>query len=98
MALVMQKTDVMAKVAETLRKHPEGLTILRLAELVGMHRHTVTKYVYQLIGAGDIYQREVGRAKLCYLKERLEEEVKAGELMRKMKDEAAASEKSVEGS
>jgi hypothetical protein len=89
---MQDKPDVMAKVAETLRKHPEGLTILRLAELVGMHRHTVTKYVYQLIGAGDIYQREVGRAKLCYLKERLEEAVKAGELMRKIKDEAAANE------
>ena len=95
---MQDKTDVMAKVAETLRKHPEGLTILRLAELVGMHRHTVTKYVYLMIGSGEIHQREVGRAKLCYLKERLEEAVKAGELMRKMKDEAAASEKSGEGS
>jgi len=85
------ESDVMDRVEETLRKHPEGLTILRLAGIVGMHRHTVTKYVYRMIGSGDIYQREVGRAKLCYLKDRLRGDVKAGELMRGMKDEAAAA-------
>ena len=84
-------SDVMEKVTDVLGRHPEGLTILRLAELVGVHRHTVTKYVYEMIGSGDIYQREVGRAKLCYLKERMQEDVKGGELMRKMKDEAAAA-------
>lgn len=49
-------------------KHPEGLTFTQIAKLVGMHRHTVTKYVYQLIGSGEIYQREVGTARLCYLR------------------------------
>ena len=83
--------EVMSKVEETLRKHPEGLTILRLAELVGVHRHTVTKYVYMMIGSGEIYQRDVGRAKLCYLKERLQEDVKGGEMLRRIKDEAAAA-------
>jgi len=90
--------DAKKRVGDILRDHPEGLSILRVAKLSGMHRHTATKYVYQMIGSGEIYQRQVGSAKLCYLKERLEAGVKAGELMRKMKDEAAASGKSEEGS
>jgi len=80
------------RVKEVLAEHPEGVTMLRLAGLVGVHRHTVTKYVYQMVGSGEIYQRDVGVAKLCYLKDRLAAEVKPGELMRGMKDEAAASE------
>jgi predicted transcriptional regulator len=57
-----------------LRKHPDGLTITSIAELAGMHRHTATKYVYELKGAGVINERDVGSAKLCYLKEGLSRE------------------------
>ncbi|MCJ7816390.1 MAG: hypothetical protein MUP55_00905 [Candidatus Aenigmarchaeota archaeon] len=52
-----------------LRKHPDGLTLTSIAELTGLHRHTATKYVYELKGAGIINERDVGSAKLCYLKE-----------------------------
>jgi predicted transcriptional regulator len=54
-----------------LRKHPDGLTITSIAELAGMHRHTATKYVYELKGAGVINERDIGSAKLCYLREGL---------------------------
>ena len=54
-----------------LRKNPDGLTLTSIAELTGLHRHTATKYVYELKGAGIINERDVGSAKLCYLKERL---------------------------
>jgi len=56
-------------IIEALRKHPEGLTFKDIAELVGHHRHTVTKYVYELIGAQVIIERDIGAAKLCYLRE-----------------------------
>jgi uncharacterized repeat protein (TIGR01451 family) len=56
-------------IIDALRKHPEGLTLRDIAEIVGHHRHTITKYVYELIGAQVIYQRDVGAAKLCYLRE-----------------------------
>ena len=65
------RNNVKSRVKRVLLKHPEGLTILEITKLVGVHRHTVTKYVYELIGAGVIHLREVGPAKLCYLKERL---------------------------
>jgi len=56
------------KILEYLKKHPEGTMILDLAEAVGAHRHTTTKYVYHLEGAGKIKIRKIGIAKLCYLK------------------------------
>lgn len=56
-------------ITDTLREHPEGLTFTSLAEHVGLHRHTTTKYIYELMGAGKISQRHIGAAKLCYLKD-----------------------------
>jgi len=54
-----------------LRKNPDGLTLTSIAQLTGLHRHTATKYVYELKGAGVIIERDVGSAKLCYLREGL---------------------------
>ncbi len=56
------------KIMEYLKKHPEGTMILDLADAVGAHRHTVTKYVYRLEGRGSLSVRNIGIAKLCYLK------------------------------
>ena len=72
---MIDKNHVTDKIKRVLSKHPEGLPILNLAKLVGMHRHTVTKYVYQLTGSGIIYQREVGSARLCYLRENFVERI-----------------------
>ncbi|MCK4335290.1 MAG: hypothetical protein KAW40_01035, partial [Candidatus Aenigmarchaeota archaeon] len=56
-------------IIEVLRKHPEGLTITVISELTKLHRHTVTKYLYELRGADIIYEREIGPARLCYIKD-----------------------------
>ena len=55
------------KILNYVNKHPEGTMLLDLADVVGAHRHTVTKYVYRLEGAGKIKIRKIGIAKLCYL-------------------------------
>jgi hypothetical protein len=68
----MSSEDPIKIILETLRKHPEGLTLLSLAEFTGLHRHTATKYANELLGAGFISQRNVGVAKLCYLIEKVE--------------------------
>jgi hypothetical protein len=63
-----RKNDVKKRVIEILKEHPEGLTTVDISKYIGMSRHSVTKYIYQLLGEGTISQREVGTAKLCYLK------------------------------
>ncbi len=61
------------KIIKILSKHPEGLSITEIANFLGVHRHTITKYIYQLLGAGIIQQRKVGPAKLFYLRLKNEE-------------------------
>ena len=65
----MKGRDVHNEIIEILKKHPEGLTIVEIEKILKVSKHTAAKYIYQLIGEGLIYQREVGTAKLCYLKD-----------------------------
>ena len=55
------------KILKYLEKHPEGIMLLDLADAIGVHRHTITKYVYRLEGYEKIKMRKIGIAKLCYL-------------------------------
>ena len=63
-----RKNNVKERIIKILKKHPEGLTTVDIAEKIGMSRHAVTKYIYQLLGEKKIFQREIGTAKLCFLK------------------------------
>ena len=55
------------RIVELLKSRPDGLTILDIANSLDANRNTITKYVYELSGAGIIVQRKVGAAKLCLL-------------------------------
>ena len=69
-----------------LKKHPEGLTIQKISELLGTSIITATKYIHELIGEGKIYQRKIGIAKLCYAKERFVDMVNQKEVLEKLKE------------
>ena len=56
------------KIIAELRKHTEGLTIMDIAERLGVSRQTASKYVLALISEGVVKIRKVGPAKLCYLR------------------------------
>jgi hypothetical protein len=56
------------RIVEILRQHPEGMTIMDVSSSLKAHRHTSTKYVNELIKEGTVVQRNIGPAKLCYLK------------------------------
>jgi DNA-binding IclR family transcriptional regulator len=64
----MSESEFRKLIIENLRKHPEGLTILDLAEVTRMNRATASKYVFGLVAEGAVFQRNIGTAKLCYLK------------------------------
>ena len=78
-------TDQKEKILNILKKHPEGLTIQKISDLMKMSRITATKYIHELIGGGKVYQRQVGVAKLCYAKERFVEMVNQQEVLEKLK-------------
>ena len=56
------------RIIELLKEQPKGLTTTEIANSLQAHRHTITKYVYSLVGSGKIEQRKVGPAKICYLR------------------------------
>ena len=68
-----------------LKKHPEGLTLHSIAKLSCMNRLTATKYVHELLGEGKIHQRQVGKAKLCYLKEKYMQMIKEEKVLEEIK-------------
>ena len=57
------------KIVETVKQHPEGLTILDLAKITKAYRQTIAKYILVLEAKGIIYRRRVGSATLHYMKE-----------------------------
>ena len=58
------------KIEKLIEGHPEGLTIQKVSDLVGMSRLTATKYIHELIGQGKIYERKIGAARILYSRER----------------------------
>lgn len=56
------------KILQVLKASPNGLTIKDISEKLGKNRITVVKYLFELKGEGKIRIRQVGRAKLIYLK------------------------------
>jgi DNA-binding IclR family transcriptional regulator len=58
------------RILKILKKHPEGLTVQDIARLADINRATASKYIFGLIVEGLAYQRKLGPAKLCYLKEK----------------------------
>ncbi len=82
----MNYEDPRKLILEALRKHPEGLTLLSLGKVTGLHRHTATKYIHELLGAGIVFQRTVGVAKLCYLKEKFKNRIDEKKLLNKLKE------------
>jgi len=81
----MAKRDPKKMIVDVLKKHPEGLTLQKIANLTSMSRLTATKYVHELLGQGIIYQRKVGIAKLCYLKEKYTRMIKEDEVIEALK-------------
>jgi DNA-binding CsgD family transcriptional regulator len=68
---ISKEKSVEDQILDLLKRHPEGLTSIDISRQLGIHRHTATKYVYMLLGAGKIFQRTVGVARICYLSKRV---------------------------
>jgi len=80
-----QSEETKKKILLFLEEHPEGLSISEIANLSHFHRHTITKYIHELIGEEKIHQRDLGTVKLHYLKSKLIQPVKEKEILEKLK-------------
>ena len=70
--VIINRNNVKEEIIRILESHPEGLTVQNLSDWIGVSRHTVIKYVFELKGSGIIYRRRVGSATLHYLRSLLE--------------------------
>ena len=57
-------------IVKVLSKSASGMSINDIADDLKVSRHTIAKYILVLKEMGVIDQYEVGRAKLCFLKDR----------------------------
>lgn len=80
-----KKEDVRRLIIDLLRIHPEGLTIQQIANELGYSRITIAKYLHELLGAEIVYQRKVGKAKLCYLKQKFAQKVTDEEILEELR-------------
>lgn len=64
------RKELKQQIVKILEERQEGLTILSISKILGINRATVTKYIYELSGAGVISYRKIGTAKLCFLTKR----------------------------
>jgi response regulator of citrate/malate metabolism len=57
------------KIKDALKDKPKGLTIAEISKATGLGRITVKKYLLYLLGKKEVEMRQVGPAKIFYLKE-----------------------------
>ena len=83
---MVKKKEPKSLILDLLKHHPEGLTIQKLSKLANMSRITVTKYMHELIGEGNIIERKIGVARLMFAKERFLETVKEEDIIKKLRE------------
>lgn len=94
--ITIKNEEIKQKIIEILKDRP-GLTAENLAEEIGAHRHTTSKYLLELKGAGRVQKRRIGTAVLHYLTEQIDEKTVIGEpLTEELAEEVVRSEKATE--
>jgi len=61
------ENDIENKIIKFLSKHPEGVTIADISREIGIHRNTVSKYIFGLVKEGVVNQRRIGVVSICSL-------------------------------
>jgi len=78
--------DIKNRILGLLRHNPEGLTMLKIASLIGVHRNTIPKYLYELKGAEKVRIRVIGPAKLFYLNKKANKTVEKVENIDRLRE------------
>ncbi len=66
----MKNNNFTEKILDILKKHGYGLTIEEISRFLDINRATASKYLAVLEAGDHVLIREVGKAKLHYIKSR----------------------------
>lgn len=58
--------ELKQKILRLIDQHPEGLSIQDISDRLGVHRHTISKHLSYLDGAGEVTVRRIGNVSLIY--------------------------------
>jgi PAS domain S-box-containing protein len=67
----LERENELERIKDILRLNPKGLTIEEVSKKLSLNRATAAKYLNSLVMSGQADLRELGRAKLFYLSQRL---------------------------
>jgi len=67
----MEPENEQTRIRNLLRDHPKGLTIEDVSKMLSLNRATAAKYLNSMMISGQAELRELGRAKVFYLSQRL---------------------------
>ena len=62
--------EIESKILYIVEKNSKGLTLLQIAKISGLHRHTIRKYADKLIREGKLSQNRKGSKKICMPRKR----------------------------
>lgn len=71
--MMADKKNFKKLIEEILSRHSEGLSISEISMLTKGHRHTITRYLQELLTENVVYQRDLGIVKLHYLSKKFPE-------------------------
>jgi Fic family protein len=81
------KNHFKERIENILFEHTEGLSIEEISKFVKAHRHTVRKYIQDLVGSGTVHQRDLGTIKLHYLSSRMIPSSTEKEILEKLRSQ-----------
>jgi DNA-binding IclR family transcriptional regulator len=61
------KNHIEEKILKILSKNRDGVTIADISRDIGVHRNTVSKYIFGLVKEGTVIQKRFGMVSICYL-------------------------------
>ena len=77
--------NIKKRIVSILRQNPEGLTMLKIAKMIGVHRNTIPRYLYELKGEEKVEIRRIGPAKLFYLNKGFIRRVNEQDILEKLR-------------
>jgi len=78
--------EIKNRILGILRYNPDGLTMIKIASLIGVHRNTIPKYLYELKGEERVRIRLIGPAKLFYLNKKSNKTVEKDEDIKRLRE------------
>ena len=81
----MKRRKIKESILKLLKDSSDGLTIQQIADSLKISRITATKYLHELLGSKDIYEKRIGVYRLFFIKQRFLKPVTDKEILERLR-------------